>query len=314
LTDNSGTAIATQDYYPYGEKLASYSNPGKYTYNGKEYMDDWGFNLYYYGARYMDPTTGRFITPDPVKDYLNQYSYVGNNPVNRIDPTGMFAVPTISLAMSGSSYFSGFRINSDDSFDNWFASSREFTASQKEAQEKKWQEKQEKRLRNLIDEAKKKALKLADEIGGDWSKIAEMLDKISSYKIVFVDKIEITIEGVKNEGEAEIDSKNKRLIITKALMNDQCSDTFIEAILIHEAYHNVIPDISSNFEKNYEYEEPKCQEIQMSYYDRFGPPTGTYNTLSTRENNYNRTRSAWHRTPYPQDVFWLINLWPEWYK
>ena len=37
----------------------------------------------------MDPVTGRFITPDPVKDYTNQYSYVGNNPVNRIDPTGM---------------------------------------------------------------------------------------------------------------------------------------------------------------------------------------------------------------------------------
>jgi len=36
-------------------------------------------------ALFMDPTTGRFITPDPIKDYLNQYSYVGNNPVNRIE-------------------------------------------------------------------------------------------------------------------------------------------------------------------------------------------------------------------------------------
>jgi RHS repeat-associated protein len=31
---------------------------------------DWGFNLYYYGARFMDPVTVRFISPDPVKgDY-----------------------------------------------------------------------------------------------------------------------------------------------------------------------------------------------------------------------------------------------------
>ena len=38
----------------------------------------------------MNPTTGRFITPDPVVDYTNQYSYVGNNRVNSIDPTGMW--------------------------------------------------------------------------------------------------------------------------------------------------------------------------------------------------------------------------------
>jgi hypothetical protein len=36
----------TVDYYPYGEKLASDACPGKYTYNGKEYMDDWGFDLH----------------------------------------------------------------------------------------------------------------------------------------------------------------------------------------------------------------------------------------------------------------------------
>jgi RHS repeat-associated protein len=88
LTHQSGSVIGKEDYYPYGEKLASTSNPGNYTCNGKEYMDDWGFDLYWYGARYMDPTTGRFITPDPVKDYLNQYSYVGNNPVNRVTQWG----------------------------------------------------------------------------------------------------------------------------------------------------------------------------------------------------------------------------------
>ncbi len=62
--------------------------PGRFTYNGKELDDEYGFDLYYYGARYMDPITGRFTTPDPVKDFLNPYSYVGNKPVIRIDPTG----------------------------------------------------------------------------------------------------------------------------------------------------------------------------------------------------------------------------------
>ena len=42
-------------------------------------------NIYYYGARYMDPALGRFTTPDPVRDFVNPYSYVGNNPMNKID-------------------------------------------------------------------------------------------------------------------------------------------------------------------------------------------------------------------------------------
>ena len=36
----------------------------------------------------MDPSSGRFITPDPIRDFYNPYSYVSNNPMNRIDPTG----------------------------------------------------------------------------------------------------------------------------------------------------------------------------------------------------------------------------------
>ena len=37
----------------------------------------------------MDPALGRFTTPDPVKDFVNPYSYVRNNPVNRMDPTAV---------------------------------------------------------------------------------------------------------------------------------------------------------------------------------------------------------------------------------
>ena len=47
------------------------------------------------GPRYMDPALGRFTTPDPVKDFINPYSYVHNNPMNLIDPTGMWgSVPS----------------------------------------------------------------------------------------------------------------------------------------------------------------------------------------------------------------------------
>jgi hypothetical protein len=40
------------------------------------------------GARYYDPVTGRFITPDPSHDGLNWYQYAGNDPVSNVDPTG----------------------------------------------------------------------------------------------------------------------------------------------------------------------------------------------------------------------------------
>lgn len=45
--------------------------------------------LYYFNARWYDPALGRFITEDPVKDGTNWYAYVGNDPLNHIDPTGL---------------------------------------------------------------------------------------------------------------------------------------------------------------------------------------------------------------------------------
>ena len=50
--------------------------------------------LYDYKAMFYNPMIGRFSQTDPVgtKDDLNLYAYVGNNPVNRVDPTGLAAV------------------------------------------------------------------------------------------------------------------------------------------------------------------------------------------------------------------------------
>ena len=50
--------------------------------------------IYFYNSRYYDPQLGRFLQPDTIvqapgnPQTLNRYSYVGNNPVNRIDPSG----------------------------------------------------------------------------------------------------------------------------------------------------------------------------------------------------------------------------------
>jgi RHS repeat-associated protein len=56
--------------------------------------EEGNFYLYNYKARLYDPVIGRFPQPDPVVQSpydlqnLNRYSYVRNNPVNMIDPTG----------------------------------------------------------------------------------------------------------------------------------------------------------------------------------------------------------------------------------
>ena len=43
------------------------------------------------GARYYDPTLGRFLSPDPIGHAggLNLYGYCGNDPVNTVDPSGL---------------------------------------------------------------------------------------------------------------------------------------------------------------------------------------------------------------------------------
>ena len=45
--------------------------------------------MLYFNARYYDPKIGRFITEDPAKDGLNWYVYCENNPIRKIDPTGL---------------------------------------------------------------------------------------------------------------------------------------------------------------------------------------------------------------------------------
>ncbi|MFJ8957717.1 RHS repeat domain-containing protein [Streptomyces sp. NPDC102381] len=45
---------------------------------------------YHFGARYLEPSIGRFTQPDPSGQELNAYLYATGDPANRIAPSGLF--------------------------------------------------------------------------------------------------------------------------------------------------------------------------------------------------------------------------------
>jgi RHS repeat-associated protein len=94
VLSQAGAVEQVNHSYPFGglfgEGVQTSGQP--YRYNGKELDRKFGLDFYDYGARHYDAALGAWTTADPLAEkrpWESPYCFTGNNPVNRIDPTGL---------------------------------------------------------------------------------------------------------------------------------------------------------------------------------------------------------------------------------
>ena len=104
-----GSSVAATSAGQSGAEAFSYSEfgvPGAgdllpYRFAGYRYDQETG--LYYLRARYYSPDLARFLEPDPaeLEGGSNLYAYAGNDPINNVDPLGLWQVTIVGGAGYG---------------------------------------------------------------------------------------------------------------------------------------------------------------------------------------------------------------------
>jgi RHS repeat-associated protein len=86
----TGGTTTLNKYDEYG--VPQSTNSGKFGYTGQAWVPEVG--LWYYKARFLRPDIGRFLQTDPiaVEGGINLYAYVGNDPINWLDPSGLIRI------------------------------------------------------------------------------------------------------------------------------------------------------------------------------------------------------------------------------
>ncbi len=146
-----GASNTSQRYYPYGGTRSG-GVPTDYQFTGQK--NDTGTGLYYYGGRYYDPVTGRFLSPDTLvqtggarptavaplavslttagaagarpsrtssvtdPQFLNRYTYTRNNPLAYVDATGNIAWWIVGGVVGAIGGLGAYYVSHQDNF-NW---------------------------------------------------------------------------------------------------------------------------------------------------------------------------------------------------
>ena len=97
----SDSVVQRTQYYAFGLPWAgsegSEAQPRKY--NGKEWVEAFGYDNYLYGARDYYSAIGRFTVVDPFAEkyaHISPYAYCANNPIKYVDPDGRENVIALS--------------------------------------------------------------------------------------------------------------------------------------------------------------------------------------------------------------------------
>jgi RHS repeat-associated protein len=102
--NETGTLLSTHSFDAYGSyaRTANTDSDPFSGYGGQAgYVTDWETGLQLCGFRYYDAAAGRWINRDPIgyAGGINLYGYVGNNPINFADPSGLFMDDTLGGQM-----------------------------------------------------------------------------------------------------------------------------------------------------------------------------------------------------------------------
>ncbi|PYS20605.1 MAG: hypothetical protein DMF72_20330, partial [Acidobacteria bacterium] len=105
LTDLTGAITDRYTYDAFGNLIAATGNtPNEHLFAGEQYDTNAGF--YYLRTRYLNPSTGRFLSLDSARGSnadprsLHKYLYCLDDPINRIDPSGQSSIAESSVALA----------------------------------------------------------------------------------------------------------------------------------------------------------------------------------------------------------------------